>query len=138
MSYIEEKVLSGNEHIVKRATISKIPLFWWWVGGILGCWLLLIPTIKAIKATLAYRTTEYVITDKKVIEKRGIVSVRCDEMLLEKVENVVVQQSFWGRLCKFGTVIIKGTNRDNIYFVNIKDYLDIKEVLNGVIGSRNE
>ena len=134
MSYIEEKVLMGNERIIKTATISKIPLFWWWVGGILGCWLLLIPLVKAIQATMRYCTTEYVITDKKVIEKRGIVSVRCDEMLLEKVENVVISQSFWGRVCKYGTIIVKGTNRDNIYFTNIKDYLEVKKVLNDLIG----
>ena len=138
MSYIEEKALMGNEKILKTAKKSKIPLFWWWVGGILGCWLLLIPLIKAIEATLRFSTTEYVITNKKIIQKRGIVAVRCDEMLLEKVENVVISQTFWGRVCKYGTIIVKGTNSDSIYFLNIKDYLEIKQSLNELIGENKE
>lgn len=107
MSYIEDNVLSADEKIITRAVISKVPLFWRWVWGVLGFWLLLVPTIKAIRYTIEYRCTEYVITNNKVIEKTGIVSVRCNEMNLDKMENVTISQSFWGRMFHYGTVVYR-------------------------------
>lgn len=121
MSYISENVLGRDETIVVAPVKCRIPLFWWWVGGILGCWLLLIPTIHAIKNTIAFTHTEYAVTNKKVIDKYGWLHTSCDEMLLSRVENVTVRKSFWGGVFHFGTVCIQGTNRNNVNFSGVKD-----------------
>ena len=80
MSYVEKNVLQNGETILKRVEMHPLRLVFAWIWGILGFWLIFIPTIKAIKLSIYYKTTEFVITNKKVIEKYGVVSseVACE------------------------------------------------------------
>ncbi|MBO4540011.1 MAG: PH domain-containing protein, partial [Clostridia bacterium] len=112
---------------------SKIPLFWRWVFGILFCWLLLIPLIKAIQYNINFATTEFAVTNKEVVEKYGWASVHCDEMRLEKIENITINQSFMGRIFNYGNVHIQGANRNNINFTNVKDVNEIKKAINNLL-----
>ena len=104
-----------------------------WIWGVLGCWLLLVPTIKAIKETIAYKTTEYLVTDQKVMEKYGWIATHTDEMPLAKIENVVVRYTFWGKIFNYGTVEFQGANRNNIIFTNVKDAESIKKQINEIV-----
>ena len=135
MGYVETNCRAPNEKITLRVRKSGFFLFWKWVWGVLGCWLLLIPTISAIKETVIFKTTEYVITDKKVVEKYGCFSIQCDQMGIEKVENVTTQVSFWGRIFNFGDVVIQGTNRNNIYFNDVRNAEQIRNEINKLIFS---
>ena len=132
MSYLEKKVIGTNE--VVRIVPKKNPIFLVlkWVWGILGFWLLLIPTIKAISATIEFCTTEYLVTDKQVMEKYGWISTHTDEMKLEKIENITVNYTFFGKIFNYGTICIQGANRNNINFTNIKDAESIKKQIKGL------
>ncbi len=55
------------------------------------------------------KTSEFVITNKRVIIKKGWISRYTFEMNLNKIETVNVDQSFWGRIFGFGTITIVGT-----------------------------
>ena len=133
MGYLEKHVIS-NKEVVKIAP-EKNPIFviLKWIWGVLGFWLLLIPTIQAIKTTVKYRTTEYIVTDQKAMEKYGWISTHTDEMPLTKIENIVVNYSFWGKIFNYGTVSIQGANGNNINFKNIKNAEFIKKQLNELI-----
>lgn len=96
----------------------------------LGCWLLFIPTFQAIKATIIYCTTEYLVTNCKVLEKYGWLSTHTDEMPLTKIENIVVEYSFFGKIFNYGNVIIQGANHNNVNFNNIKNAEAVKKELN--------
>ena len=121
MGYLERNVISANETIKIIPRKNKIFVVLKWIWGILGCWLLFIPTVKAIGATIAYKTTEYIVTDKKVMEKYGWLATHTDEMNLDKIENITVTYTFWGKLFNYATISIQGTNRNNIVFSCIKD-----------------
>lgn len=58
---------------------------------------------------LEQRTTEIVITDKRVIHKTGLIGRKTQEINVSKVESVLVAQGLFGRLFDYGTVTIKGT-----------------------------
>ncbi|NLC94979.1 MAG: PH domain-containing protein [Bacilli bacterium] len=92
--------------------------------------LLLIPTIKAIKKTVKYCTTEFVITNKKLVEKYGWLNTHCDEMVLSSIENITVTQSLWGKIFKYGNVIIQGTNRNNINYIGIRKPETVRVLIN--------
>jgi uncharacterized membrane protein YdbT with pleckstrin-like domain len=53
--------------------------------------------------------TEMVVTSRRVLVKTGIGSRRTIEMLLSKIESIMVDESVMGRMLGFGTVIIRGT-----------------------------
>ena len=133
MGYLEKNVVSDKE--IVKITPKKNPIFlvFKWIWGVLGCWLILIPTIKAIKATITYCTTEYLVTDRKVMEKYGWISTHTDEMPLTKIENVVVNYTFWGKIFNYGTVRCQGANNNNVTFTDIKDAELIKKQLNEML-----
>ena len=54
-------------------------------------------------------TTEIVVTDKRIIHKRGWIARRTEEMNITKVETVDVAQNVAGRMLNYGTVLIRGT-----------------------------
>jgi uncharacterized membrane protein YdbT with pleckstrin-like domain len=53
--------------------------------------------------------TEVVVTNRRIIYKRGFLKRQTFEMNMEKVESVRVDQSIFGRMLGYGTVIIRGT-----------------------------
>ena len=63
--------------------------------------------------TLAVRmlvraSTEFCVTDRRIIVKRGILSLHTVELNVDKVESVDVDQSLFGRMFDFGMVTIHG------------------------------
>ena len=81
----------------------SIPL--WLAAGVLG----LLGAVLAIAALIEQATTELVLTDRRVIYKRGLLKRHTMEMNRSKVETVSVNQSVLGRLLNYGTVIVRGT-----------------------------
>lgn len=76
-----------------------------WVGGavvVVGL-LLLVPPL------VAYRTTEFGVTNKRVIVKTGFIRRHTLELLLRQVEAISVDQSLTGRLFGFGSIALTGT-----------------------------
>lgn len=64
-------------------------------------------------------TSEFAITNKRVIIKVGLVSRRTVEMNLSKVESVNVDQSILGRVFGYGTISVIGTGGTRESFTNI-------------------
>jgi uncharacterized membrane protein YdbT with pleckstrin-like domain len=62
-----------------------------------------------ILAALRRSGVEIVVTDRRVIYKRGVFHRYTVEMNVSKIETVDVLQSFWGRLLGYGTVLIRGS-----------------------------
>ena len=133
MGYLEQNVLGKSEVVKIRPVKNSLSLTFRWIWGILGCWLLLIPTIQAIKATVKFKTTEFLVTDKRVMEKYGWLSTHTDEIQLGKIENITVTYSFWGKLLNYGTVNFQGANRNNVTFTWVKDAESIKKQINEIL-----
>ena len=130
MSYLEKNVISSRDVVKVIPKKNPIFLILKWIWGVLGFWLLFIPTFQAIKATIIYCTTEYLVTNFKVLEKYGWISTHTDEMTLTKIENIVVKYSFFGKIFNYGKIIIQGANHNNIVFSNIKNAEAVKKEIN--------
>ena len=72
------------------------------VIGVLGLLLLLAAAIRR-------RATEIVVTDRRVIFKRGLITRHTVEMNVSRIETVDVEQGLGGRIWGYGTVLIRGT-----------------------------
>ena len=62
-----------------------------------------------LQAIVIIYTTEFAVTNRRVIAKRGFIRRHTLEMLLPKVESVAVRQDILGRLLNYGTVTLTGT-----------------------------
>lgn len=96
-SYVESVLISG-ERVEYQARLHW--RIYWTPRALFTLWLS--PFIRQL-------TSEFVITNKRVIMKTGFISRETFEMNLQKIESVNVDQSFFGRLLGFGTVNIIGT-----------------------------
>jgi uncharacterized membrane protein YdbT with pleckstrin-like domain len=58
---------------------------------------------------IEYWTSEFAVTNKRVIMKVGWIARRVLELNLHKIESVNVDQSLLGRLLDYGTITVIGT-----------------------------
>jgi uncharacterized membrane protein YdbT with pleckstrin-like domain len=66
--------------------------------------LYLIPLLYFLWKYLAWRRREYILTDRRVVKQEGVFSISSFDAPLDKVNNVFHQQSFFGRVLKYGVV----------------------------------
>jgi uncharacterized membrane protein YdbT with pleckstrin-like domain len=76
---------------------------------VLACFFVLLAIGSAFKAWLRRVTTEFAVTDRRVIYKTGLFSRHTLEMNRSKVESVDVDQPLLGRIFGYGTVVLRGT-----------------------------
>lgn len=137
MSKYVENNLNRNETIVKKADISKLSLIPTWVGGILFCWLLLIPLVKAIVNTIKLFNIELAITSRRVIGKFGVVNSAAMDAPLDKIQNCSVSSGLWGKIFGYGTVVID-TAAGKYTFTMVKQADNFKKALMAQIEQAQE
>lgn len=99
--------------------------YWAWI-------LLLIPAGILFYAILTIRTSELVITDRRVLIKVGFIQRHTFEMFISKIESVAVLQSVLGRLFNYGTVEIRGTGGSSESFATIAAPLSFRDAIQTV------
>lgn len=133
MSYVENHLLKG-EQICYQANIhwvifavpflltiaTLILLTLNSILSLLAYVCLTMAVILWISDTIRYYTSEYAITNKRVIVKLGFIRRQTVELLLNKVEGIQVNQDILGRLLGYGSLYIIGTGgtRDPIALVS--------------------
>ena len=144
-SYVDNALLP-NEAVLYRAHVSKWSLFWTiFFGAVMfiagaavgflvplpgaagGAVLAIIGIVLLVRAWITYGSTEFGVTDRRIIAKTGLVSRRTVEMFLDKVESLNVTQSVMGRVLDFGTVGIRGTGSTEEAIDNISAPLELRK-----------
>lgn len=93
-------------------------------------WLLLvIPIAIAASAVLGVKTSELVITDRRVLIKVGFIQRQTFEMFISKIESVAVTQGVIGRFFNYGTVEIRGTGGSSESFATIAAPLQFRDAI---------
>jgi uncharacterized membrane protein YdbT with pleckstrin-like domain len=87
---------------------------------------LVLAILFAIGAAIRRRSTELAVTDHRIIYKTGVFSRHTMEMNRSKVESVDVDQSFFGRMFGYGTILVRGTGGSLEPLPNIQDPLTLR------------
>lgn len=137
-----EKLINEGETVV----LDLKPHWWFFwkhilVGGVLlivlGVWVGLldsknwakIPLAVAILVYVAFVVVKYltwtythfVLTDRRVISRSGIISKRGTEVPLDRVNNIDFSQKFWERLIGAGDLSIESAGKDGqSHFQNVR------------------
>ncbi len=82
---------------------------------------LLLALSAGLPAFVRRATTEFAITDHRVIYKTGLFRRHTIEMNRDKVESVDVDQTILGRILGYGTIIVRGTGGSLEPIRNIAD-----------------
>jgi len=154
MSSYVESVLADGEKIVYRAAISHWKYWFYYfagalflVGGLMGLTAapgggsaaqivaavaIVIGLFFVLVAVIGRLTTELVLTDRRIITKRGFISRDTVEMNLTKVESVRVDQGLLGRLLNYGDVTVVGTGSSLEPLRGIADPLALRKQLGAI------
>lgn len=73
-----------------------------------------------------YLTSEFAITNKRVIIKLGLISIHTLEMNLSKVESITVDQNPLARILGYGSITVIGTGGTRELFHNIADPMEFR------------
>ncbi len=150
MSYVEDDLLAGEE-IMHRGLLHKIVYL---VPVIIALVLMLGATaafltnyfplaalalvgalIPLIWAQILYTSSEFAVTNKRVVIKVGFIQRRTLETLLSKVEGIEVNQGVLGRVLDFGTIVVTGTGGTRETFQNIAAPLEFRRQVHGQVTS---
>ena len=121
MGYVDSNLLP-NEQVTYRARLHRVIYLLpvcvliiaivvaiasasWIAGavlGVIGLLMLVPPWIRSI-------SSEFVVTNKRVLVKVGLVRRHSLELLLTKVEGIGVDQGILGRILGYGTITVSGT-----------------------------
>jgi len=119
MSYIDNS-LGDGETVIARAHFHWLYSAAAWLAllvlGVVG-----IGIIIFISMMVKKWTTEMGVTSHRFVEKKGLFSLRSNEIALPNIEGVKVEQSFLGRIFGYGTVRIEGTGVDAVTTPTIAD-----------------
>jgi len=126
--YLEE-MLGDNEHILLRARkhwsvlfgnialeivlilalivaiFALLPLGAFPVAP-LGFFLVLVPLVGMVRDFLVWYNRQYIVTNRRVVQTSGVFSKDVVDSSLEKVNDVKMSQSFFGRLFDYGDIEI--------------------------------
>ena len=75
------------------------------------------------------RSSEFAVTNKRVIIKLGFMTTRSMELLLSKIEGITVSQSLAGRMFGFGEIIVTGSGGTQEPFDDIQSPLDFRQAV---------
>jgi hypothetical protein len=153
MSYTESQLLPG-ERIKYQGHLALLPFLPAYIlGGILAVagvtgiglkiWPLAIAGFALAIPVLAWTyitqtSSEFSITDRRVVIKVGWIQRRTLETMLAKVETIGVQQTLMGRLLGYGTIVVMGTGGTKESFRNIADPLEFRRQVQTQITSADD
>jgi len=84
---------------------------------------------------LVRKSTELVVTDKRLIVKHGLVSTHSIEIRFEKIETVRVNQGLLGKIFKYGDIMVTGTGTTFDPIPAISHPLEFRSALNQAMES---
>ena len=139
MSYIKDNLNTGEKinYFEKPSIKPVIVVFFMFFPAIFFISLVLdwIPIIFPIIFTVIFLlgtlttiyVTEYAITNKRVITKRGLIVRIVEEMNLGSIEGVNFGQGIFGRIFNYGSIIISGRGTSNVHFKDIDNPVEIRK-----------
>ena len=112
------------------AFISLLAVWFLLFGGearLFGLILILLLVIPfSILTYLDIKTSEFVVTNKRVIVKVGVIRRYSLELLLSKIEGLRIEQGILGRIFDYGTVVASGTGSSQSPFFYITRPLQLQ------------
>ena len=140
MSYVDNSLIP-DEQVVFRTRLHLIIFFIPIVLLAISVCLFIYTVPVAAESVLAvavlwflvkyvdYASSEFAVTNKRVIIKVGVLRRRTVEMLNTKVEAVSVNQGILGRILGYGNIVVTGTGGTNEAFNGISSPLEFRRAV---------
>jgi uncharacterized membrane protein YdbT with pleckstrin-like domain len=116
MGHYVDSSLGPNEQVIQETRYHWI--IFTFPSGIFTLWL---------SPLIARWSSEFAITNRRIVIKTGWVRRRTIELNIQQVESVNVDQSILGRMLNYGTVTIVGSGGTREVFAYIERPLEFRQ-----------
>ncbi len=124
MDYVDSNLMKG-ETVLYRGSLHWIIFV---LPGLL-C-LVIIGIVPLVAALIRNATSEFAVTNHRVIVKVGLIKRNTLELNLAKVESIGVDQTLLGRMLGYGTIVVVGTGGTREPFKSIADPMAFRRAVN--------
>jgi uncharacterized membrane protein YdbT with pleckstrin-like domain len=121
MSYVQQTLLP-NEQVLHQARLHWTLFLHWKSLLTLTIW-----------AWVLRASSEFAVTNRRVIIKVGLIQRKTVELQLSKVETIEVEQGFWARLFGIGAITIVGTGGTSERFEGLGDPLGFRRAVHRAV-----
>ena len=148
MSYIEGNLLAGERVVFRTrlhwkilvgpllfAVATFLPVAWLMAQGTWTYLVLIAPGLGLLillAAVIRRQSSDFAVTNKRVMMKIGVFTTRSVELLLSKVEAITVHQSLGGRVFGYGDLVVTGSGGTEERFSNIQAPLELRRAVQSV------
>lgn len=82
---------------------------------------------KLVEALSLFIGSEYVVTNYRAVLKEGLLKKEATQLSLSRCENLIIAQSFIGRIFNYGTISIAtaGSRTDYKFIINPQKFLQV-------------
>jgi uncharacterized membrane protein YdbT with pleckstrin-like domain len=145
MSFIKNNLKNGENLIFQSSQSIKSLFFWTFIFTISGLAdffiragnnlmlqhqiIISLVIFSFIKNLIVYLTTEYGITNSRILSKEGLIRRDIEEMNLNSIESINVNQSILARLLNYGTIVISGRGTSKVIFKDIDKVTEIRKLI---------
>ena len=136
MGYIDEKLTEGEQAVYRTKLHPAVLMFPILATGLavayllptrIGPYVIVLPIIWLALELASSGVSEFAVTNKRVLMKRGYLPKRIMDTPLEKVEKIEVTHSALGKKVGYGTVIVRGTDGSSSSFSAMKHPLEFRD-----------
>jgi|SRR5450432_2059192 uncharacterized membrane protein YdbT with pleckstrin-like domain len=148
MSYIDRNLIEG-ERVVYRTRLHWLVFLWPVLFTLIvllpGAWLLAngswqpffwVPLVIALfvllPAFVKRQSSDFAVTNKRVMMKSGVFTTRSVELLLNKIEAIAVNQPLLGRMFGYGDIVVTGSGGTREAFSHIQSPLEFRRAVQSV------
>ena len=148
MSYIDRNLIEG-ERVVYRTRLHwlvfampilftivvLLPATWFLYNGSgqAFAWVpLVIALLVLLPAFIKRQSSDFAVTNKRVMMKSGVMTTRSVELLLNKIEAIAVDQSLAGRMFGYGNIVVTGSGGTREAFSHIQSPLEFRRAVQSV------
>ncbi len=83
----------------------------------------------SVKPFLAWKTTHFVVTDRRVLVRHGILTHHGIDIALSRVSSVQFTHGLWDRILRTGTLIIESSSENPLKFDDIPQVKQVHSLL---------
>jgi len=145
VSYIDRNLIAG-ERVVYRtrlhwlvyavpvlfSVVVLLPIAWFLASGSWQgfAWVpLALVLVVLLPAVVKRQSSDFAVTNKRVMMKSGVMTTRSVELLLNKIEAIAVDQSLLGRMFGYGNIVVTGSGGTREAFSQIQSPLEFRRAI---------
>ena len=92
-------------------------------------WFVVWTAILFVPAYISYKTSEFTVTDRRLIVKIGFIRRKTHEIFISKLESVGVDQGILDRVFGAGTIVTNGTGGSKQKFSSVARPLQLRSAI---------